>query len=69
MAGAVIYVLLFNMRYAVIDRRTYSLASSIEGATWLIIYSATTAAIAVILGLACPDVWIACLQGWSPQGC
>ncbi|MBE3120186.1 MAG: hypothetical protein IMZ50_15715, partial [Candidatus Atribacteria bacterium] len=51
--GAVIYVLLFNLRYAVIDGRTYSLAS-IEGATWLIIYSATTAAVAVILGWLVP---------------
>jgi len=53
MAGAVLYVLLFNLRYAVIDGRTYSLAS-VEGATWLIIYGATTAAIAVILGLLVP---------------
>jgi hypothetical protein len=53
MAGAVLYVLLFNLRYAVIDGRTYSLAS-VEGATWLIIYGATTAAVAVILGLLVP---------------
>jgi hypothetical protein len=49
MAGAVLYVLLFNLRYAVIDRLTYSLASFNEGATYLIIYNATTAAVAVIL--------------------
>ena len=53
MAGALLYVLLFNLRYAVIDGRTYSLAS-IEGATWLITYSATTAAVAVILGWLVP---------------
>jgi hypothetical protein len=53
LAGAVIYVALFNLRYAVIDGRTYSLAS-IEGATWLIIYSATTAAVAVFLALFVP---------------
>jgi len=53
MAGAVLYVLLFNLRYAVIDGRTYSLAS-VEGATWLIIYGATTAAVAVILGWLVP---------------
>lgn len=53
MAGALLYVLLFNLRYAVIDGRTYSLAS-IEGATWLIIYGATTAAVAVILGWLIP---------------
>ena len=52
-AGSVLYVLLFNLRYAVIDGRTYSLAS-IEGATWLITYSATTAAVAVVLGWLVP---------------
>ena len=49
LAGAVLYILLFNLRYAVFDGRTYSL-SSIDGATWLIVYSATTAAVAAILG-------------------
>jgi hypothetical protein len=53
LAGAVLYVLLFNLRYAVLDGRTYSLAS-IEGATWLIIYGATTAAVAVTLGWLIP---------------
>lgn len=53
MAGAVLYVLLFNLRYAVIDGRTYSLAS-VEGASWLIIYGSTTAAVAVILGWLVP---------------
>jgi hypothetical protein len=53
MAGAVLYVLLFNLRYAVIDGRTYSLAS-IEGATWLIVYSSTTAAVAVIFSWLVP---------------
>jgi len=53
LAGSVLYVLLFNLRYAVIDGRTYSLAS-IEGATWLIIYSATTAAVAVFLAWLVP---------------
>jgi hypothetical protein len=54
MAGAVLYLLLFNLRYAVIDGLTYSLASFNEGATYLIIYSATTAAVAVILGWLVP---------------
>ena len=49
LAGAVLYILLFNLRYAVFDGRTYSL-SSIDSATWLIAYSVTTAAIAAILG-------------------
>jgi len=54
MAGGVLYVLLFNLRYAVIDGRTYSLASFNQGATYLIIYVATTAAVAVILGWLVP---------------
>jgi hypothetical protein len=54
MAGAVIYALLFNIRYAVIDGLTYSLASFNGGTTYLIIYNATTAAVAVILGLLVP---------------
>ncbi|HEX7568164.1 MAG TPA: alkaline phosphatase family protein, partial [Anaerolineaceae bacterium] len=53
MAGAVLYVLLFNLRYAVIDGRTYSLAS-VESANWLIIYGATTASVAVILAWLVP---------------
>ena len=53
LAGSALYVLLFNLRYAIIDGRTYSLAS-IEGATWLILYSATTAAVAVILAWLVP---------------
>lgn len=53
LAGALLYVALFNLRYAVIDRRTYSLAS-VEGATWLIVYSSTTAAVAVLIGWLVP---------------
>jgi hypothetical protein len=58
MAGALLYVLLFNLRYAVIDGHTYSLAS-VESTTWLITYSATTAAVAVILG------WLVSMFGLS----
>jgi hypothetical protein len=53
LAGAVLYVLLFNLRYAVIDGLTYSLAS-IEGVAWLIIYCATTVAGAIALGWLIP---------------
>lgn len=49
LSGALVYILLFNLRYAVIDGRTYSLAS-VESATWLIKYSSTTAAVAAFLG-------------------
>ncbi len=52
-AGSLLYILLFNIRYAVIDGRTYSLAS-VEGATWLITYTASTAALAGILGWLIP---------------
>jgi hypothetical protein len=52
-AGALVYILLFNFRYAILDGRTYSLAS-VESATWLITYTATTSAIAVILAWLVP---------------
>lgn len=44
LAGVVIYLLIFNFRYAILDRMTYSL-SSIIGQTELILYCAITAAI------------------------
>jgi hypothetical protein len=47
--GALIYVFIFNFRYAVIDGRTYSL-SSVASQTWLITYTAITALIALIVG-------------------
>ncbi len=43
--GAVIYLAMFNLRYAVIDGRTYSL-SSVTGATDVILYCAITVLIA-----------------------
>ncbi|MBA4380406.1 MAG: hypothetical protein C0393_07000, partial [Anaerolinea sp.] len=52
-AGALFYLAIFNFRYAILDGRTYSLAS-VEGETWLIVYTATTAAIGVILGWLIP---------------
>jgi hypothetical protein len=51
LGGAVAYVALFNFRYAILDGRTYSL-SSVIGINELVLYSATTVAIA--LGL----VWL-----------
>jgi hypothetical protein len=51
LAGAAVYAAAFNLRYAVLDGRTYSL-SSVEGATGLTIYCAVTALIALLLGLA-----------------
>ena len=61
-AGSFLYVLLFNIRYAVIDGRTYSLAS-VEGATWLIAYTASTAAIAGVLGWLVPMTALKVLPG------
>ena len=54
LAGAVLYVGLFNLRYAVIDGLTYSLASFNQGATYLLTYNATTAAAGVILAWLVP---------------
>ncbi len=54
MVGAVLYVLLFNLRYAVIDGLTYSLASFNQGAVYLFVYSATTAAVVVVLAWLVP---------------
>jgi hypothetical protein len=47
--GAMLYILLFNFRYAVLDGRTYSL-SSIDSQTWLFNYTATTASISLTIG-------------------
>jgi len=47
--GTLVYVLLFNFRYAILDGRTYSL-SSVEGQMWLITYMATTALVALVIG-------------------
>jgi len=52
--GALIYILVFNFRYAVLDGRTYSL-SSVDGLTWLLTYTAVTAFIALALG------WLVCM--------
>jgi len=50
LAGAGSFFLVFNLRYAVIDGLTYSLSSYNAGAAYLLLYNATTAAIAVVLG-------------------
>ena len=47
--GALLYILLFNFRYSILDGRTYSL-SSVESQTWLITYTATTASISLVIG-------------------
>jgi hypothetical protein len=49
MAGAILYIAFFNFRYAVVDGRTYSLAS-IDGVNWLISYTGTTAVAAALIG-------------------
>jgi hypothetical protein len=48
LVGAVLYVLLFNLRYAVLDGRTYSL-SSVVSPNELILYCAITALIALAI--------------------
>ncbi len=47
LGGAVLYLVIFNLRYAVLSGRTYTL-SSVISPTDLIMYSAVTAAIALI---------------------
>lgn len=56
LAGGLIYAALFNLRYAVLDGKTYSL-SSVTGATDLIVYTAITAGAAMIIA------WIVCALG------
>ncbi len=46
--GAVLYVVLFNLRYAVLDGRTYSL-SSVASADELLVYCAITALLAFVV--------------------
>jgi len=48
LGGAMLYVFLFNFRYAVLSHRTYSL-SSVGSATELILYCAGTVAISLII--------------------
>lgn len=47
--SALLYMLLFNLRYAILDKRTYSL-SSVLSANELILYAAVTALIALLVG-------------------
>ena len=47
--GALVYVFVFNFRYAIVDGRTYSL-SSVISQTWLITYTAITTLIAMVIG-------------------
>ena len=47
LGGAVLYLILFNLRYAVLDGRTYSL-SSVASADELLVYCAITALVALI---------------------
>ena len=48
LGGALLYVLIFNLRYAILSRRTYSL-SSVLSANELILYAAVTAAISLLI--------------------
>lgn len=48
LVSAMIYVLLFNLRYVVLDGRTYSL-SSIDSANGMILYSGVTASLSFLL--------------------
>jgi len=48
LGGAVLYVIVFNLRYAILSGRTYTL-SSVASPNDLIVYSAVTAAIALVV--------------------
>jgi len=48
LGGALLYLLLFNLRYAILDGRTYSL-SSVLSANELILYTAVTTVIALLV--------------------
>jgi len=48
LAGALLYVLLFNLRYAILEGRTYSL-SSLVSQTDILLFCAITAAIALLV--------------------
>ena len=48
LAGALVYVLLFNLRYAVLDGRTYSLSSLVSQAD-IILFCAITVAITLLI--------------------
>ncbi len=47
--GALVYLVLFHFRYAILDERTYSL-SSVESQEWLIPYVSLTATLALVIG-------------------
>lgn len=56
LAGALVYLLIFNLRYAVLDKNTYGL-STITDQMVLIIYIAVTAGVAMLLA------WLAVMFG------
>ena len=64
--GALVYVLVFNFRYAVLDGRMYSL-SSVDSQAWLITYTATTAFIALVIGWLVAMLRLRAFQAGSRQ--
>jgi hypothetical protein len=63
-SGVVVYLLVFNLRYAVLDGLTYSF-SSVKGASDLIIYIGLNASIALLMGWLL-IVWIGGLFSTTP---
>ncbi|MBN2388090.1 MAG: alkaline phosphatase family protein [Anaerolineales bacterium] len=51
--GAILYTLLFNLRYAVLEGRTYSLAS-IDSLEWFFAFTVATASLALVFGWLVP---------------
>jgi hypothetical protein len=64
--GALVYVLVFNFRYAVLDGRMNSL-SSVDSQAWLITYTASTAFIALVIGWLVAMLRLRAFQAGSRQ--
>jgi hypothetical protein len=59
LGGAVLYLILFNVRYAILDGRSYSL-SSVSSANDIIMYTATT----TLIGFAIAWLVLSLMQKW-----
>ena len=66
LGGGALFVALFNLRYAVLDGRTYSL-SSVVSADELILYCATTALIALLIGWLVTSLGLKAFRGGPRQ--
>ncbi len=49
LAGAALYLLIYNLRWAVLEGRSYSY-SALDGQTWLILFTVITGAVSLLVG-------------------